>query len=47
MDENQPKPSVIDKAETEPEDPTWYLQRMYDMTPGETPEGGNPPGGSR
>lgn len=47
MDENQQKPNVIDSAESEPEDPKWYLQRMYDMTPGEAPKGGKATGGAR
>jgi hypothetical protein len=47
MDENQQKPSAIDSADAEPEDPKWYLQRMYDMTPGEAPEGRKPVGTSR
>lgn len=31
MNEIQQKPTLADKIETEPDDPTWYLQRMYDM----------------
>ncbi|HWI51606.1 MAG TPA: hypothetical protein VNT01_05615 [Symbiobacteriaceae bacterium] len=31
MNEIQQIPTSVDKIEAEPEDPSWYLQRMYDM----------------
>ncbi|HWI65865.1 MAG TPA: hypothetical protein VNT75_28895 [Symbiobacteriaceae bacterium] len=32
MSENKPIPALVPETEGEPEDPQWYLQRMYDLT---------------